>query len=118
MKNDYCKINKLKMGQCIKEARTKMDLTQEELGNMLGISMVAISRYENGWASPCLKTLVGIAEITQTPIERFFDIPANKKKLDEYNDALCKINDLCMGFPLKDLKLIIRLLQRMGDVNE
>lgn len=118
MKNDYCTINKLKMGQCIREARLKMNLTQEELGSMLGISMVAISRYENGWASPCLKTLIGIAEITQTPIERFFDIPMNKKRMDEYNDALYKINDLCMGFSLKDLKLIIQLLQRMSDVRE
>lgn len=115
MKKDYCKVNKLKMGQRMKEARLKTNLTQEELGNMLGISMVAISRYENGRASPSLKTLIGIAVITQTPVEQFFDIPENRKQIDEYHDALRKINDLCMGFPLKDLKLFIKLLQRMSD---
>ncbi len=118
MKNDYNKMKQSKMGQCIKEARLKVNLTQEEFGNMLGISISAISRYENGRASPCLKTLIHIAAITQTPVERFFDAPANQKQMDEYHDALCRINDLCLRFSLQDLKLIIKLLQRMNNAKD
>lgn len=36
------------MGQKIKEARKKKGLTQEELGNIVGVQKSAIAKYENG----------------------------------------------------------------------
>lgn len=36
------------IGQKIKEARTAKGLTQEELGNMVGLQKSAIAKYENG----------------------------------------------------------------------
>ena len=38
----------MEIGQKIKEARIAKGLTQEELGNMIGLQKSAIAKYENG----------------------------------------------------------------------
>ena len=38
----------MEVGQKIKEARLAKGLTQEELGNMIGLQKSAIAKYENG----------------------------------------------------------------------
>lgn len=38
----------MEIGQKIKEARLSKGLTQEELGNMIGLQKSAIAKYENG----------------------------------------------------------------------
>ena len=38
----------MEIGQKIKEARVSKGLTQEELGNMVGLQKSAIAKYENG----------------------------------------------------------------------
>ena len=38
----------MEVGQKIKEARIAKGLTQEELGNMIGLQKSAIAKYENG----------------------------------------------------------------------
>ena len=115
MKNEYCTINNVEMGKRIREARKKAHLTQLELANMINVSDVAVSRYENAQATPRLKALVGIATVTQTPIERFFDIPYRENSMNEYNAALHEINELCLSFSLDDLKYIITFLQRISN---
>ena len=39
----------------IKELRTKMQLSQEELAKELGISFASVNRYENGKFEPTIK---------------------------------------------------------------
>lgn len=41
-------MDKTKTGNLIKNARTKKNYTQSELGNLLGVSNKAVSRWENG----------------------------------------------------------------------
>lgn len=115
MKKDYCSINKGEMGKRIREARLKAHLTQLELGNMINVSDVAISRYENAKVTPRLKALVGIAAVTQTPIERFFDVPEHHDRLDDYNAALYQIHELCLSLSQEDLEYVITFLQRISN---
>ncbi len=41
-------MDKKKTGNLIKEARVKKNYTQSELGDLLGVSNKAVSRWENG----------------------------------------------------------------------
>jgi transcriptional regulator with XRE-family HTH domain len=45
-------MDKIKTGQLIKEARKNKNYTQSELGDMLGVTNKAISRWENGDSFP------------------------------------------------------------------
>lgn len=45
-------MDKIKTGNLIREARTKKGLTQQELGDMVGVTNKAVSRWENGDAFP------------------------------------------------------------------
>lgn len=49
------------IGEYIKVARKKAGLTQEELGQLIGISGVAIMRYEKGQREPSKETIEKIA---------------------------------------------------------
>ena len=41
-------MDKNKTGNLIREARTKKNYTQSKLGDLLGVSNKAVSRWENG----------------------------------------------------------------------
>ena len=41
-------MDQKKIGKFIAELRTEKDLTQTELGEMLGVSYKAVSKWENG----------------------------------------------------------------------
>ena len=45
-------MDKQKTGNLIKEARVKKNYTQGELGDLLGVSNKAVSRWENGDSFP------------------------------------------------------------------
>ena len=55
-------------GSRIKAAREKAKLTQEELGKKIGITGVAIMRYEKGQRNPKLETLQRIAAALNVPV--------------------------------------------------
>lgn len=50
------------LGKRIKEQRKKMNLTQEELGNLINVTKVSICCYENGTRTPTLETLKVLSE--------------------------------------------------------
>lgn len=56
------------VGEHIKAAREKAKMTQTELGNKIGVSGVAIMRYEKGQRQPRLEQLQRIADILEIPL--------------------------------------------------
>ena len=44
-------MDKKKTGELIREARTKKNYTQTELGDLIGVTNKAVSRWENGVGS-------------------------------------------------------------------
>lgn len=64
-------MNDKKIGLLIKKARIKSNLTQQELGEKIGVTWEMISRYENGRSNP-MKNLQRISKILEKPIVYFF----------------------------------------------
>ena len=54
-------MDKKKTGNLIREARTKKNYTQSELGDLLGVSNKAISRWENGESFPDVGVLENLS---------------------------------------------------------
>ena len=69
-KNKYkFKFNKEK----ITKARLRLDLTQMELANLIGVSHVTIFRWENGDRTPNVNRLADLANALGEPIEYFYN---------------------------------------------
>ena len=68
------------------ELRTEKGLTQSELGEMLGVSDAAISKWENGEAMPRLAKLQQLADV--------FDVSVNELATGERNSAGNYIDEL------------------------
>jgi len=60
------------IGVRIKSARINAGLSQEELGNKLGVTKMAISKYENGTVTPNSAVLIALAKALEVRIEYFF----------------------------------------------
>lgn len=56
----------------LKEYRIKMNLTQEELANIVGVRRETIGRLENAQYNPSLKLAVDIAKALHVSIEKLF----------------------------------------------
>lgn len=54
--------------------RQKKNLSQEELGNLIGVSGVTIMRYEKGTREPKLETIKKIANALKIPVSELIDI--------------------------------------------
>ncbi len=55
----------------VKELRLKRNMSQRELGDMLGISDRAVSKWETGLALPSAKNIIKLADIFSVPVEHF-----------------------------------------------
>lgn len=60
-------------GKMIKEAREKARLTQEQLGEMLGVTGVTIMRYEKGQRQPRFEQIEAIAAALNVSFVDLFD---------------------------------------------
>lgn len=62
-------MDKKKTGNLIKEARTKKNYTQRELGDLLGVTNKAISRWENGESFPDVGILENMSSVLDISIQ-------------------------------------------------
>ncbi len=60
-------INVKQTGKAIAEARKKAGMTQEQLAEQVGVTVQAVSKWENGRNLPDVENLLQIAEYTNTP---------------------------------------------------
>lgn len=58
----------------LKELRKKNGFTQQQLGNMIGVTKVSICCYENGTRTPTLDTLVDLANCLNVDIPYFLGV--------------------------------------------
>lgn len=56
----------------IKEYRVKLDMTQEDLANLVGVRRETIGHLENGRYNPSLKLAFDIAKILHARIDELF----------------------------------------------
>lgn len=62
-------MDKKKTGILIREARTAKNYTQSELGDLLGVSNKAVSRWENGESFPDIGILENLSEVLDLQIK-------------------------------------------------
>lgn len=62
-------MDKKKTGKIIKDARTTKNYTQSELGDLLGVTNKAVSRWENGESFPDIGILESLSEILEVKIQ-------------------------------------------------
>mgnify|MGYP003309672278 CR=1 FL=1 len=82
-------MDKIKTGELIKNKRIEKGYTQLELGDLLGVSNKAVSRWENGETTPNTETLKLLSKI--------FDVSINTL-LGSPRQLICQ----CCGMPLED----------------
>ncbi|MGO4889897.1 helix-turn-helix domain-containing protein [Anaerobacillus sp. MEB173] len=91
----------------LKRLRKQKSLTQQEVGDRIGVSKVAVSGYENGIRSPETDTLKKIADLFGTSIDYligYSDIP--NQATDENNATIAHyVSD--MGLLQGTNKLIV-----------
>lgn len=110
-------------GKIIKELRNKKGLTQDELGEVLGIKKSAVQKYESGSVTNLkLDTLLTLCNYFNVPVWIFIH-PERIKNLDEvidfYSDiydgeALQKLNRKGQG----KLKEYLNDLLKIGEYTE
>ena len=59
-------MDMVRIGTCIANARRRAGFTQEELAEKCGVSVQAVSKWENGHNLPDIENLMHIAELTNT----------------------------------------------------
>jgi len=69
----------LKLGYAIKRLRTERGVTQEQLGEALGVSYQAVSKWENGAALPDIALLPELAVYFGVDIDTLFSIDNSDK---------------------------------------
>jgi transcriptional regulator with XRE-family HTH domain len=69
-------------GEKIKTFRKEKNLTQEELGSMVGKKQNQISEWENGSIKPTPEDIINICKVLDISITNFFGIE------DEFNPAV------------------------------
>lgn len=56
----------------IKEYRTNLNITQEELANLVGVRRETIGRLENAQYNPSLKLAIDISKVLGKSVEEIF----------------------------------------------
>jgi putative transcriptional regulator len=56
----------------LKEYRTKMNVNQQEMGRLVGVSRQTISQIERGNYSPSVTLALRIAGVFEVPVEEIF----------------------------------------------
>ena len=86
------------LGYRLRELRKENKMSQEDLGNLLGVSKVSVSGYENGTRVPSLDILNGILDI--------FGISADYLLGRELN-IVCEDNgNVTMNLSTSDIEII------------
>lgn len=79
----------MKLGQKIKELRAKKNISQSELGDLVGVHYTHIGKYENNQQMPSTDTLKKIADVFEVSIDyllndtdsNFIEIKINDEEL-------------------------------------
>ena len=84
----------MNLGLRIKELRAEHDLTQEDLAEQLGVSIQAISRWENNITCPDISVLPILANMFDVTVDYLLDVDIEKKQ-QEIDEIEAKYNKNC-----------------------
>ena len=100
-------------GKRLKEIRKKSGITQQQLGDMVGVTKVSICCYENGTRTPTLETLIDLADSLNVHLNYLLGVDAlaidEENKNNTLNLAKDEIN------LIKELRKHMKLYEKMLD---
>lgn len=103
-------MNNLKLfGKRIKELRKNKHLTQEQLGELVGVDYKQIGNIETGTYFTTMPTLEKIAQALEVEIEELFDFNHNKDR----NFLINEINNLITNAQDDKLKIAYRIIKSL-----
>ncbi|MBQ3176623.1 MAG: helix-turn-helix domain-containing protein [Clostridia bacterium] len=100
---------KLNLGENIRTCRRKMDMTQEQLAERLGVSFQSVSRWENGTTYPDMELLPVLAGIFGVTTDMLLGVP--DEKVEERFTEL--VSDFRAAAEVKDYTRTASVLQEM-----
>ena len=87
-------IDRVKIGEFLRDLRKEKDMTQEELAEKFGVSSRSVSRWENGITMPELGILVELADFYEVDIKELIDGERKSENMDqETKETLQKAAD-------------------------
>lgn len=102
----------MKLNDNIVKLRKKRGLTQEQLADILNVSVTAVSKWENGNNRPDIELLPDMADIFQVSIDSLLGYEKAYKNLDkclieiesllgceQYEAAIIKLRDIVKSYP-------------------
>lgn len=112
------------IGKRIKDLRIEKNMSQQELGDLIGVTKVSICGYENGTRTPSLETFSLLADIFGTSTDFLLgrEVPVVNEASNEYIGSVSKedielIQEM-RHYPnlynkmLKDVKRFITLMNK------
>ncbi len=100
-------------GKRLKELRKNAGLTQQQLGDMVGVTKVSVCCYENGTRTPTLDTLIDLADSLNTSL--IYLLGADTLAVNESNKEI-KVNMAKDEIELvKELRKHIKLYEKLLD---
>ena len=86
------------VGKRIKDMRLEKGMSQQELGDLIGVTKVSICGYENGTRTPSLETFCILAEIFETTTDYLLGREVSVVNEEGNESALTKnITRICRG---------------------
>lgn len=79
-------------GTRLKELRTKMGLTQKQLGDLVNVTKVSICGYEKSNRTPNIETLIDLANILNTTPNYLLDSEVSAKVMEDGEEYLVSIS--------------------------
>lgn len=109
----------------LRELRTKKGLSQEELGNKIGVKKSTISMWENGAREPSLEILEAIADTFNVDMNTLTDSKVSSEltsELQEYIEELKNREEMRMLFSSakdaskEDIMQVVKIMNVLKDV--
>lgn len=106
----------------LRSLRIKSNMSQEELGNKLGLAKSTISMYENGTREPSLEILEAIADTFNVDMNTLTDSKASAElnaELQEYLEELKNRPEMRMLFSLtkgatkEDVEKAVKIIEAL-----
>ena len=96
----------------ISELRKAKNLTQEQLGEQLGVSGQAVSKWENGSSMPDILLLPELCELLDTSLDALLEVSAARKRKNIVSDFCAYARETGRAHAVQDV--IARLFNDVG----
>lgn len=101
---------KLNLNENIRNHRRKLDWTQEQLAERLGVSFQSVSRWENGTSMPDIELIVTMAQVFGCTVDELLGVAEPAKKLTK-KELREKLMDLVRREDIPELTAFLRLIR-------